>query len=168
VPSPNFILFVVSLLFQGNTFQISPATIYWPGDGQCSQKLANGRDFKRSDNHLAHRRLPLGLHGVVCSLRTFRCERTVVSDRGPFGAIQKCRSRFDRFIGFKETKKIKWHGQCHFWQTQVRLAKGWQRRGDFDLTLPLAKKLGHKQFEPVIFFYDLDTHWKTKDTVAVL
>jgi hypothetical protein len=125
------------------------ATIYWPGDRHCGTEKADGSRFRKSDSHIAHRRLPLGTEGLLCSVRSGRCTWTVVQDRGPFGAVKPCGLAADE-VG----RKIKWRGRCHRWQSQPgRLRPGWAFRGEFDLTVPVARAIGHHAFDRVVFYY---------------
>jgi rare lipoprotein A len=47
-------------------------------------RMANGRRYNRRDLTAATRRLPLGSHARVTSLRTHRSVKVTVTDRGPF------------------------------------------------------------------------------------
>lgn len=125
------------------------ATIYYPRDGHCGTHRADGKPFTKTDDHVAHRTLPLGTRGILCSLRTRRCTLTAVRDRGPYGAIRSCRGA----PPLKPAKLARWSKTCFWWQAQVRLQSGWRRRGEFDLTRPVAKAIGHRPFDKVIFFY---------------
>ena len=47
-------------------------------------RMANGRRYNRQALTAATRRLPLGSHARVTSLRTHRSVKVMVTDRGPF------------------------------------------------------------------------------------
>jgi len=130
------------------------ATIYYPGDGHCGKTRADGRPFKKADTHIAHRRLPLGTKGYACNVRTGLCARTYVGDRGPFGATWACSKGDPGEVGGIGTPRRVGKGRsCAWWQAQIRLKPGWKRRGAFDLTMPVAKAIGHKAFDKLVFFY---------------
>jgi hypothetical protein len=111
---------------------IGPATVYWPGDGHCGDIRADGRRFKKDDSHIAHRKIPLGTIGYLCSLREKACTKTTVLDRGPFGAIRRGTGQY---------------------KVLVRGRKGWDYRGEFDITYRVAKAIKHRSWDVVIFFY---------------
>ncbi len=144
LPAHLLVLFLQFLPFHSKS---GLATIYWPGDRNSDTEKADGSRFKKSDRHIAHRRLPLGTEGILCNVRSGRCTETVVSDRGPFGTVKPCEA------GLDEGRKIKWRGKCHRWKAQTRLKRGWVFRGEFDLTVPVAKAIGHRPFDRVVFFY---------------
>lgn len=130
---------------------VGRATVYWPGDGHSGAKKANGGSFTDEDYHIAHRSLPLGTVGVLCSFTGRRCTVVTVQDRGPYGAVTKC-------CNVHKLKKSRYRihyfwqkGKCVAWQVQIRLRRGWKRRGDFDLTKPVAKQIGHTAFDYVVF-----------------
>jgi hypothetical protein len=134
--------------------EVGAATIYYPGDGNCGTHKADGTRFTKKDNHIAHRRLPLGTPGFVCNIRTGACVRTVVSDRGPWGAVIPCRRyKGPSKGGIGTPKRHKWGRVCFWWQAQIKLQPGWKRRGKFDLTRLVARAIGHKAFDRVVFFY---------------
>jgi hypothetical protein len=126
------------------------ATVYYPRDGHSGFHRADGRPFTRQDHHIAHRTLPLGTTGYLCSVRTSRCVLASVQDRGPFGAKRSCKGRTPA-----KARLIKYGRTCFYWQAQIRLKPGWARRGEFDLTRPVAKAIGHRPFDPVVFFHRL-------------
>lgn len=133
--------------------EIGVATIYYPGDGHSGRIKADGSAFKKTDSHIAHRTLPLGTSGYLCSIRTGRCVHTRVQDRGPFGATLPCNKDPSNAKGIGKPRLAKWGRVCYWLQTQVHLQRGWRRRGQFDLTRPVARAIGHKPFERVVFFY---------------
>ena len=151
----------------GYTRIVGRASQYWPGDGHCGSELANGKTFKVTDAHFAHRTLPLGTSGILCSIRTGLCVRTSAQDRGPFGSRLSClEAKRDpsklqgRTLVGKPPRLVRWgkrrdgtYRVCYWWQAQIRLKPGWKRRGEFDLTRPVAKAIGHKAFGRVVFFY---------------
>lgn len=111
-----------------------PATVYWPGDGYCGSERADGHEFRETDDHIAHRTLPLGTKGFICSKRTGLCVLTAVRDRGPFGATRPCG-----------------YGRC--WRAMTHVHPPWTWRGEFDVTRPVARVLRHRGFEPLVFLY---------------
>lgn len=126
------------------------ATAYWPGDGHCGKTRADGNPFRVKDDHVAHRSLPLGTRGVICNLRTRRCVKTAVRDRGPYGALRPCHrppSKAKRF------RRIRWKRRCWYWDVQIKLKRGWRRRGTFDVTRPVMKALRMRAFDRLIFVY---------------
>lgn len=156
--------FLLSLAIDGDLqIENGRATIYYPGDGHCGKERADGKSFKKVDNHIAHRFLPLHTSGVLCNFRTRRCTRTTVRDRGNFGSLLPCnkakknskRLRPHRWNGKTfHVKKIRWRGRCYWYQVQPGLLrKGWEYRGTFDLTIPVARAIGHRAFEQAIFIY---------------
>jgi len=130
------------------------ATVYYPGDGNCGEIKANGGRFKHTDDHIAHRTIPLGTVGYLCSTRTKKCTYTVVHDRGPFGAIRPCKGQPDTPKGRFRARKIRWKKRCHWHQVQIKLKKGWRYRGQFDLTKAAARRIGHRAFDKVVFMYE--------------
>jgi hypothetical protein len=155
-----WLLFLVSLTQQVET---GAATVYWTTNAGKHIASCNGKDPKTNkrpcrrcffdhQSHIAHRSLPLGTAGLLCSVRTGRCVRTVVRDRGPYSAKRPCwqipfsTSRF-------RIRLIKRRRVCYWLQTQIKLQPGWKRRGNFDLTRPVARAIGHKAFEQVTFTY---------------
>jgi hypothetical protein len=144
---------ILLLLLTGFFAESGKATIYYPGDGHCGTIKANGKTFKRTDSHIAHRWLPLGTSGVLCNLRTKRCTRTIVEDRGPWGAVIPCaRYKKDPTSRFP-ARKIGRGKRCRVWQTQIKLKDGWSRRGSFDITVPVAKAIHHQAWDTVVFIY---------------
>lgn len=127
-----------------------PATAYWPGDGQCGAERADGKPFTRDDQHIAHRRLPLGTAGWVCSMRTHRCAWTVVLDHGPFGAVRPCAEDEGNQAGHR---RVRYKRGCWHWRVLIRPRAGWHYRGEFDLTRPVAQAIGHRPFDRVVFYY---------------
>lgn len=160
-------LLLMSLLwFGGQTFlaESGKATVYWTGSHLAS---CNGQDpitkkppcrrcfFPNRQSHVAHRSLPLGTAGLLCNLRTGRCARTTVGDRGPWGAVIPCSEVKEAPKGTKRfpVRKIKWLRRCHYYQAQITLLPGWKRRGKFDLTKTLARTIRHQAFDTVVFIY---------------
>lgn len=142
------------------------ATIYWTANAGKHIASCNGKDpktkqppcrrcFFDEQSHIAHRTIPLGTPGLLCSLRTGRCVRTHVRDRGPFGATLSCQKDPSKAKGLGLPRKVKnKRKRClYWWHTQIRLQSGWKRRGSFDLTRPVARALGHQQFDTVVFVY---------------
>lgn len=129
------------------------ATIYYPGDGNCGKWKADGSRFKKTDSHIAHRRLPIGTTGYLCSVKHGLCIRTSVQDRGPFGAMLPCDKDPSEAKGIGNPRLIKYGRACYWWQAQTRLQEGWRYRGEFDLTRPVAKAIRHKAFDQVVFIY---------------
>ena len=125
------------------------ASSYWPGDGMCGKQRADGKPFTASDNHIAHRWLPLGKKVWVKNLRTERWAKTTVRDRGPFG-----------FCLYKSNgcpqhpKKLSRGRRCpegYKWVVRTRRRKGecGYYRGIADLTLPVARRIGATQMTPI-------------------
>ena len=54
------------------------------GNHLQDHRMANGRRYNRRALTAATRRLPLGSHARVTSLRTHKSVRVTVTDRGPF------------------------------------------------------------------------------------
>jgi hypothetical protein len=150
------------------------ATIYFPGDGHSGTHKADGRRFTKEDAHIAHRYLPIHTPGFLCSLKQKICTKTVIKDRGPFGALLPCRK--SKKVPKPHTwngktfyaRKIKWEGKCHWYQVQPGfLRKGFRYRGTFDLSRTVAKAIKHKSFERVVFVYTKKVRKKTKKMVMV-
>ena len=156
---------LMSALSQEHTHEakLGRATIYWPKDGHCGGTRANGKPFLATDDHVAHRTLPLGTPGYMCSVHTGLCVRTHIGDRGPYGAKYPCNkskkppSSHGR-IG--RPRLVRWgkhpdgsYRVCYWWQAQIHLRAGWNRRGEFDLTRPVATAIKHREFGKVVFFY---------------
>jgi hypothetical protein len=121
------------------------ATMYYPGDGHCGNTRADGKPFTATDNHIAHRTIPLGTKGTLCNLRTLRCTYTVVRDRGPFGAIRKCKN--GRRLG----------GVKGLWCYRVAvrdLQSNERYRGEFDVTKPVARAIRMQPFDKLVFIYE--------------
>lgn len=163
------LLSLLTTLQQENSYAhiTGRATTYWPNDGHCGPRLADGARFHRESRHIAHRTLPLGTTGHLCSIRTGLCVLVSVRDRGPFGASIPCSAanrdpsklRFRTRVGHKP-RLVRWgkrrdgsYRVCYWWQAQIKLKSGWRRRGEFDLTRPVAKAIGHRAFGQVVFFY---------------
>jgi hypothetical protein len=144
------LLFVLDFLPPSHV-RVGAATVYWPGDGQCGNERADGRSFDATDDHIAHRSLPIGTAGWLCSKRTGLCRWTQVRDRGPFGQIRPCdeesSGRIVRWVPWSKRKG------CWRWRVHTRPRPGWRYRGEFDLTRPVARAVGHRAFEQVSFFY---------------
>lgn len=132
--------------------EVGPATVYRPGDGFSGSRKADGTLFRRSDRHIAHRWLPLHIKGILCNERTRRCVRTYVADRGPFGALLPCDRKPDK-AKRRRARRIHWRGRCYWWQAQTKLAEGWRYRGKFDLSEKVARAIGHRAFDRVVFIY---------------
>lgn len=138
--------------------QSGRATVYFPNDGHCGTHRADGAVFTRSDDHFAHRTLPLGTTGLLCNLKTHVCTEATVRDRGPYGAIRSCKAGAPEPYHFRgkvfRARKIRWLRRCHYIQTQPgRMTEGFKRRVEFDLTKPIAKQLKHRAFDHVVFIY---------------
>jgi hypothetical protein len=147
---PKFLLpFILSALPQVKTIQ-GKATTYWPGDGFCGVERADGKPFRKTDSHIAHRNLPLGTRGIICNESL--CVFTSVQDRGPFGVVKSCKET-------ENGRKIKWEGKCHRWKAMTKLKKGWRYRGKFDLTKPVSDAIGHRAFDIVTFYYFNSEHY---------
>jgi hypothetical protein len=129
------------------------ATIYYPKDGYCGSEKADGTAFTEKDKHIAHRRIPLGTKGMLCNVRTNKCVYTTIQDRGPFGSIKSCSKKHVGVTHSSKAKQITWNNGCYLWEAQIKLKKGWQYRGDFDLTKSVAKAIDHQSFDKVIFIY---------------
>lgn len=125
------------------------ATIYFPGDHHNSGIRADGRPLGVNDHHIAHRALPLGTPGLLCSSRTGWCTFVTVRDRGPYGVLRPCRNGSDG----QQAKRIRWKRRCHFWAVQARRRKGWTYRGEFDLTRSVARAVGHCNFDVTYLIY---------------
>lgn len=155
--------FILALI-GGTSLQMETgrATIYFPCDGHSGTHKADGKPFRRKDHHIAHRWLPLGTYGTICNLRTRCCTKTVVRDRGPWGAIVNC-SDFSKVSKSRfPVRRIGWGNKCWYWQVQIRLLPGWSRRADFDLTKSVARKLKHRAFDTIVFFYQDKKSQRTK------
>lgn len=131
--------------------RVGAATIYWPGDGSCGIEKADGSRFDATDDHIAHRALPLGTAGWLCSQKKGLCVWVEVRDRGPWGAVKACTET-------KEGRVVKWvpwsrKKGCWRWRVHTKRKTGWRYRGEFDLTRPVAQALHHRAFESVSFFY---------------
>lgn len=142
------------------------ASMYEPGDRSCGTMRADGKRFTAEDSHIAHRWLPLGTEGVVCNQRTFQCTRTVVLDRGPFGAIKPCTPPQPEPYSVAgrtfRVRRINWAKKCWWWQPQpYKLQRGFKYRGQFDLTRPVAERIGLRGFDRVVFYYGVH-QWPTK------
>jgi len=136
---------------------IGTATIYYPGDGHCGKITATGRPFRPSDNHIAHRTLRLNTRGVVCNIHSGRCVRTRIGDRGPYGSMLRYSRRAPSAKGgIGRPRQIRWKGKRYWYQTRIRARNGWVHRGTFDLTRSVAKAIGHRAFQRVIFFVGTD------------
>jgi hypothetical protein len=142
-------LFTPTVKIQG------PATIYWPKDGYCGDVRADGKPFVETDTHVAHRRLPLGTTGIICSPTSKKCTWTSVRDRGPWGAVRPCEDVIDLEV-FPRQIYTGRRKTCYWWSPMIRLESGWTYRGVMDLTRPIAEKLKHKPFERIFFL-----PWKT-------
>lgn len=140
-------------LIEGRSVKIEEglATVYYPNDGHCGDFKADGTRFKNQDSHIAHRWIPLGTKGVLCNTRTKLCTKTVVRDRGPFGALRRCQKS-------STLRKIKWRKRCYNYEVQTKLKRGFWYRGKFDLTRPVAKAIKHRAFDKVIFLYTSSPH----------
>jgi len=99
-------------------------SVYAPGDGHNSGTLSCGGRFTAQQNHIAirqWRRVGCGAPAVVCV--NDRCAPTKVMDSGPWGAVKGKR-----------------------WEVQIKLKKGWKRRGVVDLSPALWRALGKPAF----------------------
>jgi len=149
-PMSEILILLTLLWLPPHQVVAGPATIYWPGDGHCGMERADGRHFKQEDRHIAHRRLPLGTVGWICSTRTRRCAWTVVLDRGPFGAIRPCEADEGNQAGHRHIRR---RAGCWHWRVLIRPVSGWRYRGEFDITRPVARAIGHQAFDRLIFYY---------------
>lgn len=162
------LLLVLFLFGEGQDLRVESgkATIYSTSNSGPHIASCNGRDpytkkppcrrcFFDHQSHIAHRDLPLGTTGLLCNLRSGHCTRSVVRDRGPWGAIIPCSEVTEAPKSGKRFKvrKIRWNRRCYYYQVQRHLLPGWSRRGNFDLTKPLAKAIGHRAFDMVVFIY---------------
>lgn len=127
--------------------------MYLPGDGN-SGVCATGAPLLTSDEHIAHRDLPLGTHGLLCSPTSMRCTLTHVGDRGPYGA-HSLDSHLPTHVSPRfTTPRPLPVGAGHVWyQTQVKLRPGWVRRGEFDLTKRVAERLCLRSFDQLVFLH---------------
>lgn len=141
---PAFLLPFVLLFLPSSESISGRATTYWPGDHFCGTERADGKPFSATDTHIAHRSLPLGTEGFICSESW--CTFTVVRDRGPFGAVRPCHET-------DQGRRMRWKRKCHRWKVLTRPKKGWKYRGKFDLTRPVSDALQHRAFEVVTFHY---------------
>lgn len=130
------------------------ATSYWPGDGFNAGICANGKPFTATDSHVAHRSLPFGTRGTLCNLRTGMCVPTMIADRGPFGCVRRCETMIPEEGQRLRARKIKWKKSCYWWKVCLRPEVGWQHRGRFDVTQPVADAIGYRQFDEVAFYYE--------------
>ncbi len=151
---------ILLLLLLSTEFKLEygKATIYWPKDGNSTHVRADAKPFTEEDGHIAHRELPIGTRGFLCNKRTKRCVRTIVKDRGPYGAFHPCglpRTKSES-KKFKKPRKTRYKGKCHWYQVQIELSKGWMRRADFDLTRPVSKAIWHRSLDEVIFIYEVN------------
>lgn len=161
-----YLLMLVLAATMGLKQQSGLATVYHPGDRSCGKERADGKRFTSEDDHIAHRWLPLGTKGFICNQRTNKCTFTVVRDRGPFGAIRPCTTPQPepfRIAGKTfSVMKIKWGKDCYWWQAQPgRLQHGFKYRGSFDVTKPVAQRIGMRGFDKVVFYYGA-SEWKKK------
>lgn len=144
------LLFVLDFLPPAS-LRVGAATVYWPGDGSCGGEKADGSRFDAEDDHIAHRSLPLGTAGWLCSQRTGLCTWTEVRDRGPFGGTRPCAEessgRVIRWVPWSKRKG------CWRWKVITRPKPGWRYRGEFDLTRPVAEAIAHRAFEKAVFFF---------------
>lgn len=128
------------------------ASLYYPGDGHCGKIRADGRRFRATDIHVAHRSLPLGIPVIVENMSTGQWTATTVQDRGPFGyCLHKTRHvphcpRVPRTIDRGRPCPA-----THRWVVRTRLRRGecGYYRGVVDLTLPVARKVGIRSFAAV-------------------
>jgi hypothetical protein len=130
----SFLVFLCWLT--GCPSQQGVASVYWPGDGHCGTVKADGREFDKTDFHLASRTLPLHERVLVCNKDNGVCVEAPVKDRGPYGF---CRPR-------KGVAKIADTRQCPAgYSYKVQVLYSSKRRGYYrgiaDLTRPLAKAL---------------------------
>lgn len=140
---------VLQLMLSGATMDFGRATVYWPGDNHCGPIKATGKLFLSIDSHIAHRSIPLYTRGTVCNVRTKLCAKTRVEDRGPFGQIIRC----NKYLGLTDARKIRWNNKCYYWTSGVKLVNGWEWRGKFDITKPIADVIKLRPFDYVVFIY---------------
>ena len=127
----------------GQPAQVGLGTIFDPGSdldplggsgilacqGQVRRHQGPGAWQRARRVGIAHRTLPCGQAVLVCLVRTGRCIRAVVVDRGPFGALD---------------------GRGRWRLARRTLPAGWTWRGLVDLLPGPARKLGHNGLEPVL------------------
>lgn len=100
---------------------VGALSYYHPGDGHNAGTLSCGGTLTWKSHHVAIRqwRGKCGAPAVVCTPVTHRCVLTKVMDSGPWGATKGKR-----------------------WQVQIKLKRGWKRRGVVDLSPALYNELG--------------------------
>ena len=124
--------------FANSTPQLGVASYYYPKDGHCGKFRADGKRFLVTDEHVAHRKLPLGTPIIVENLKTGAWAVTRVRDRGPFGFCvqrsKKCRVPPNPTVRGGPCPKT------HLWAIRVRRKKNecGYYRGIVDVTRPLA------------------------------
>lgn len=140
------------------------ASYYYPNDGHCGPLRADGRPFRSTDKHIAHRSLPLGLPVLVENLTNGVLVATTVRDRGPFGfcvhrtrRAPRCPPKpppLARALPCPET---------HRWviRTRLRRRECGYYRGIIDLTLPVARSLQASHFTPVRLWIPKRATWHT-------
>lgn len=137
---------------------IGLATSYIPGDGMCGKKRADGKPFKKTDWHIAHRYLPLGTFGTFCNLRNGLCVPVTVQDRGPFGSLHLAHTislQKAQEVCKKNPRLIRWKKRNYYWcSITQRLPSNWQYRGMFDITQRVARAIALRSFDLTAFYYD--------------
>lgn len=104
------------------------ASMYHPGDGHCGKRTSCDKPFTWKSDHIAIRRWRkwgCGRRVVVCVIKTGLCALTKVGDSGPWGI----------------TNGKQWK----VW-TKLKVPKGWWRRGHYDLSPALWRRLGKPKF----------------------
>lgn len=122
--------FISATFWLVSSFNSGLASVYWPGGEFVGDTLANGQPFDSNSCHIAHRKWPLGAHVWVCNSKT--CVRTIVKDRGPYGACDA-------------NGMDKWY-QCHGdWKVMKKKEAHWFWRGITDLSKCVWDKLGSRR-----------------------
>lgn len=118
--APAYINFVPTNVWYSEAGRLS---VYWPGDGMNTGRLACGGRFKRDQVHIAYRRWPrvgCGRKVWVCSDATRRCWMAKVADAGPFGIytgkLRRCRAegRWKVWVKYKPPPGWKWRAVADF------------------------------------------------------
>jgi hypothetical protein len=123
---------------------VGPGSMYRPGDGFNSGRLACGGRFTEEQNHIAYRRwcyMGCGRPVLVCSYHTKRCIMSKVWDGGPYGSITG------------PVRHAKREGR---WRRCVncKMPVGWRYRGITDLSVGAWRLLGRPRFlSPIHLFF---------------
>jgi hypothetical protein len=138
------------------------ASFYHPGDGHCGPYRADGRRFRKTDFHLAHRSLPLGLPVIVENLKNGLWTSVIVRDRGPFGfCVHKTRRHPHCPRSPNPLHRGRRCPRTHRWVVRTRLRRNecGYYRGVVDLTVPVARKIGAFTFTPVKLWVPKRKFW---------